>query len=1797
MAITGDFVFQRQTLAGGGTLTVLGLNDAALTIDGQGITGASGAFVIQPDLDGAGTGVAGIAGVLSGRAAAAVGGVSLSGDLLVRVNTTLGPVDVTVEVGGRSIPIRFGAAEGDVLSVSASNLSLNIGDFVTIEGDVAFDGDTFAGQNLEIFLGQGPARLENGDLNPLAVGVLLTNARVGLIRIGSTYALHAEGTVMLLGVNGVTLVGTAVVDVNTTGTVIQRTLTIPGSTAAPVVVSFATSARVTRFQALDAELSVLGQTLRGNFAFDRDATTGTISIAASGVDLALGGAGTGVRIDDAGGAILVTPTGIAADLAGTVGLTVPGVRFDGAFRLAINTTTVDVDTVLAVGGATVALQLPAGPYLRVEGNGITMTIGTGAASQTLTGNFAFERITAPTGAVVTTIAASDVALVIRAGGEPIASLTDGSGLFVVDATGVGGRLAGNVTVTVPGGAVTISGSFTVEVNTTNHRVQASVVVGGQVVELDLARGAALRVVGTGVTLNILGQTLTADVSFEQITTAAGTRAVRIGIANLALSLGGGLVTVSNGTGALFITSGGTGQSTLAARLAGDVAVNVPGVRFEGTLGLAINTGAADINQTFMVGTTPVTLSVPGGRFLEISGTGVVLEVAGQRIAGSFAVRQTTDATGARTLRINVSDGTLTLGGATPVVSVTGVNGDLLVTAAGVAGRLAASVAVTLPGVSLTGAFQVELNTTLTAQTVGAATLPGGPYLRVAGTGALTVAGQTLSGSFTFEKVTRADGTAVVRVAAAGITLSVGGVVNVTGGAGFFVITPNGVAGSLAATVGLAVPGVSFSGSFTVAINNTALAVDETIQVGAGTARLQLPAGPYVRIEGTGINLTIAGQSLSGNVVFERFTRADGTTFVRIGLTGVRLAIGDGTNDVLTVIDGAGSLVIGSSGIAGSFSGTAALAVPGVTLGATVRVDVNRTGQRVDETFVVAGQTVRLALAAGNYVRVVATGVELGIAGLRLRGNFTFEQGGTAPNSYLRISMSAVELGIGDPGAELVRVTIATGELQVRSGAVFGAFTGTVNIDIPGVELEGAFDVELNTSLVAQTTAGSRRHHRRPDPVDLGHRHRPDRRRHRADGRRAVHRQGPRPRRRPDDRRLGRRRDDRSDRHHRRQRRAARHLRRCRRPPDRRRAWPERHHDRPRRHRADRRRADPGDQHDAHRPDAGHGDAAGRPVRARRRHRRRAGHRQRRVRDRRRPVLPAVHERRRRPGDDRRRRQPRGRLRWRSHDRGRHGRLRVPARRSARRRQRRPRRLRLRAGPGHRARRGGQRRRVAAHQPLRPRRERDDRARRRDPRHRVRRRHRRAGDRRHRRQHRDRRLRLRLRLLRHARRHRQRVGHAVRRPGPVRVRRRLDQPGRPRRADRGRDVLLRPHEPGRHHDGRPAGPCACSASPASSSRAVSPSRSTPPPASAASSSARRRRRRGSRSPGSASEGQFIVTQDGATLTIELDAVTLSLGDGAVVVTITTGDIVLGPAGVVAVVQGTIALSVPGVPASDLSLDAAVDVRINSTTTVQSIGGFTVTPGISVRATNATLALFGQSLSGDFAFEQVSLPLSPQAPPGSVAQKIVRIVASDVELRIAAGSDDIVTLTDGSGFFLLPATGGIAGRVGGTIEIAIPGLDASQFGVIGTFEVVVNSTTSAVSEEFVLDGQTLFLDVPAGPFLRVVGTGVQLRLLGQRLSGNFGFEQATAEDGVTKVVRIAASDVTLALGDGTTDYVRLTDGEAFLVIVPADGTLAGGVAGRISGTLELSLPAPVGLTGSFELVVNTSAPGHRRDLRPR
>ncbi len=63
------------------------------------------------------------------------------------------------------------------------DLDFNFGDILEIRaGQFALSGDSFSGEGLEIFIGSGPSKLENGDINPAAIGVLIRNASITFIK-------------------------------------------------------------------------------------------------------------------------------------------------------------------------------------------------------------------------------------------------------------------------------------------------------------------------------------------------------------------------------------------------------------------------------------------------------------------------------------------------------------------------------------------------------------------------------------------------------------------------------------------------------------------------------------------------------------------------------------------------------------------------------------------------------------------------------------------------------------------------------------------------------------------------------------------------------------------------------------------------------------------------------------------------------------------------------------------------------------------------------------------------------------------------------------------------------------------------------------------------------------------------------------------------------------------------------------------------------------------------------------------------------------------------------------------------------------------------------------------------------------------------------------------------------------------------------------------------------------------------------------------------------------------------------
>ena len=127
----------------------------------------------------------------------------------------------------------------------------------------------------------------------------------------------------------------------------------------------------------------------------------------------------------------------------------------------------------------------------------------------------------------------------------------------------------------------------------------------------------------------------------------------------------------------------------------------------------------------------------------------------------------------------------------------------------------------------------------------------------------------------FEKSTNNLGESIIRLGMTDVGLDMAGIVVISNGEGFFLMAPDGIAGRLSADVALNVPGVTFQGTFGIAINTTPRAIQSSIMLGNDTLVLDLPMGKYLRVEGTDVTLGIGGVVLSGDFGFEQITTGDG----------------------------------------------------------------------------------------------------------------------------------------------------------------------------------------------------------------------------------------------------------------------------------------------------------------------------------------------------------------------------------------------------------------------------------------------------------------------------------------------------------------------------------------------------------------------------------------------------------------------------------------------------------------------------------------------------------------------------------------------------------------------------------------------------------------------------------------------------------------------------------------------------------------------------------------------------------
>ena len=456
-----------------------------------------------------------------------------------------------------------------------------------------------------------------------------------------------------------------------------------------------------------------------------------------------------------------------------------------------------------------------------------------------------------------------------------------------------------------------------------------------------------------------------------------------------------------------------------------------------------------------------------------------LTVAGQVLTGSFTFKNT----GTETI-LKASNVTFNLGaGSDRVLSINNGAGAFVLLGSGLAGTLAMDLnlgpAIPNLTLSLTN-LRLALNTSGGAvPTIDgvAVNLPAGPYYRVSGQGTLGVANlqANLAGDFVFEPRDADSNTGngyeevAVGVANLGFNFTDGTnpLVNVTNGAGAFVIRPAGVVGRLAADVALAVPQVSVTGAFSVTLNNTAAPYNQPINVNGTNLTINVPGGPYLQVTAEGASpgqfatVQVLGIGLSGNFVFERKQTASLQNVVTVAATGLSLNLGSQVNNLLSLTNGSGSFILTQAGIAGQAGATVQLNVPSLTLAGTFTVRINNTDAAVNQTVTVNGSPVVLDLPIGPYLQVNGTGASLHFLGVTMLGDFSFEQrtsfGG---DQMITVLADNVEF---DFGTNIVSASNGHGFFVMTAAGLAGAGGITASVNAFGGAFSHTFDWAFNNT--------------------------------------------------------------------------------------------------------------------------------------------------------------------------------------------------------------------------------------------------------------------------------------------------------------------------------------------------------------------------------------------------------------------------------------------------------------------------------------------------------------------------------------------------------------------------------------------------------------------------------------------------------------------------------------------------------------------------------------------------------------
>ncbi|MCC5834415.1 MAG: hypothetical protein JJU20_06760, partial [Opitutales bacterium] len=521
---------------------------------------------------------------------------------------------------------------------------------------------------------------------------------------------------------------------------------------------------------------------------------------------------------------------------------------------------------------------------------------------------------------------------------------------------------------------------------------------------------------------------------------------------------------------------------------------LPGSEMDASLGLMLNTTGEEISYDLpdhfpeIGGESSVVIpdSAPGsdaeaGPYLYIGGSGSLTLLDSFNIDGEFAFRILPDA-----IEMELTGTTALTFGDTTLIEFT-VDGSLALTTGGIYGSLQLSVASELPsnfGFSLSGIYQLEVNTTASTQTLervridedGQAVMDGedgwvtdpveieAATARLNLAGQITLLGQDLNGYATFE--VGPDGIEV----AFNASLAILGLDFEVDGKGALILgNSRGIALDLALSqdggLDFGIAGFTVDGSVRLRANTSGAEIDSIAGVDLDES---LPAGPYFRIEvsGTDAETPVA---VGFNGLGEGNTMNAGRAFIEIEGDTLTVSFSD-----LGVTIGSDEHVFGEAFFQISEDGVAGAAliqtgsdepreiVPGVVLYGAVQLEINTTNVEVN--------VANFELDAGNYVRFSIGGLlELSVGGtvlLEISGNFEVE---VTDSGDVTIELSgSVELG---PLGRLGIAGILSGS---ESDGIFASLElagdESKTLSGAGFNLNAKFRLELNLTDSTQTVS-------------------------------------------------------------------------------------------------------------------------------------------------------------------------------------------------------------------------------------------------------------------------------------------------------------------------------------------------------------------------------------------------------------------------------------------------------------------------------------------------------------------------------------------------------------------------------------------------------------------------------------------------------------------------------------------------------------------------------------------------------